>query len=446
MKQITVPASKSISNRLLILQKTCRDVINHVSTIKNLSTAEDTKLLNNLLNEIHPTVVGADLQSVPNYDRISCKLAPANISDKGACPLVKTKTQARNDGYIINCENCGTAYRFLTAYLSCTQGKWVLDGSERMRKRPIKPLVDALIRVGADISYLGEEGFPPLQIIGKQLNASHFEINAQQSSQYVSAIAMILPLMRQNCEIVFSTDGNSLQYIDMTVKLMQQLGLNINRVGNKITYAPPQPSPKGRESSPLWEGLGEADWSSAAVWFAFAALLPDADFFINGLKKSELQADNIIAEWSELFGIQTKYLENGVQITNTGNRPNLEIIKLDCRNNPDLVPYLSSICVGLKQKAVLENVQNLTIKESNRIDALMQELGKIANLKYENNALIINPNKEDFPNKICFSSYNDHRIAMCLSVLSACIQDVKIDDMKCIKKSYPEFINHYRNI
>jgi 3-phosphoshikimate 1-carboxyvinyltransferase len=435
--QITVPASKSISNRLLILQKTCSDAINYVFTIKNLSTAEDTKLLNNLLNDIS--------KSTP------CTSVPPqclSVKQKEKITQSCTKKTSKTTEIILNCENCGTAYRFLTAYLSCTQGKWILDGSKRMRNRPIKPLVDTLIRAGADILYLCEEGFPPLQIIGKQLNATHFEIDAQQSSQYVSAVAMILPLMRQDCEIVFSANGNSLQYIDMTVKLMQQLGLNISRVVNRITYTPPQPPKKGRGCPPPLEVLGEVeyDWSSAAVWFAFAALLPNAVFFIQGLKKSELQADSIIAEWCKLFGIQTNYTENEVQITNTGNKPNIKIISLDCRNNPDLVPYLVSLCVGLKQKAVLENVQNLTIKESNRIEALIQELGKIACLNYKNNALIIEPNKKEFPNKICFSSHNDHRIAMCLSVLSTCIQDVKIDNIKCVEKSYPNFWGNFAKI
>jgi len=420
MNQITVPTSKSISNRLLILQKTCRDVLKYSLTINNLSTAEDTKLLNNLLNDIHPS------PAIPKR---------SEFTSLGGV--------MGGESRILNCKNCGTAYRFLTAYLSCTSGKWVLDGSERMRMRPIKPLVDTLIYAGADIFYLKEVGFPPLQIIGKQLETTHFEIDAQQSSQYVSAIAMILPLMHQNCEIVFSTDGNSLQYIDMTIKLMQKLGLNINRIGNKIRYTPPHPIPKGRDKSPILEVLMEVeyDWSSAAVWFAFAALSPNAVFFIQRLKKSELQADNIITEWSELFGVQTKYLENGVQIRNTGNKPNIEIIQLDCRNNPDLVPYLASTCVGLKQKAILKNVQNLTLKESNRIEALTQELGKIARLNYENNAMIIMPKQEKFPDSIDFSSHNDHRIAMALSILSARIPQGNIYNPNCVKKSYPDFWN-----
>ncbi|MCL2131469.1 MAG: hypothetical protein FWH36_03295 [Lentimicrobiaceae bacterium] len=383
---IILPSSKSISNRLLILQKTSGIPL----IINNLSSAEDTKLLSDLLNRIEKT-------------------------------------------FFLNCENCGTAYRFLTAYSACLPGKWILDGSGRMRNRPIKPLVDTLESAGADIFYLGESGFPPLQINGKKLTASHWKIDAQQSSQYVSAVAMILPLIGQNSEIEFSSDGNSLQYIDMTIKLMQQLGLHIGRTDNKIMYIE-----KKKNDVPV-SFFVEYDWTSAAVWYAFAALSPQKIFNLNGLKHSDLQADSIIAQWGELFGVQTLYTENGVQLINAEQRKNKEIIQLDCRNNPDLVPYLASICVGLRQKAVLENVQNLSIKESNRIEALMQELGKIACLKYENNALIINPNREKFPSVIHFSSHGDHRIAMSLQALSACIQNVQIDDTECVKKSYPEF-------
>ena len=392
---VTVPASKSISNRLLMLQKT-----GGISfTVNNLSTAEDTKLLSDLLNCIETST------SSPTY---------------------------------LNCENCGTAYRFLTAYLACKSGKWILDGNERMRNRPIKPLVDTLVEAGADISYLGELGFPPLQICGKKLTTDRWKIDAQSSSQYVSAMAMILPMMRKNSEIEFFTDGNSLQYIDMTIRLMQCIGLTVSRLGNKITYIEEK-----KTSSPT-SFFVEYDWSAAAVWFALAALLPDADIFIKGLKKSELQADNRIVEWSKQFGVQTNYTEDGVQIIHTGNRPKQEIIRLDCRNNPDLVPCLSSICVGLKQKAVLENVQNLTIKESNRIDALIQELGKIAFLEYKDNSLIINPKEEEFPTAIHFSSHNDHRIAMALSLLSARIPDLHIDNPDCVAKSYPDFWGNLR--
>ena len=411
---VTVPASKSISNRLLILQKTCGIPF----IINNLSTAHDTKLLNSLLNCIE------------------------NNASNGAYLKKITQRTTENTQEIIeniHCENCGTAYRFLTAYLSCLSGKWLLDGSERMRNRPIKPLTDTLIRAGADISYIGKLGFPPLQINGGQLTATYWEIDARQSSQYVSAIAMILPLIGRNSELFFLTDGNSMQYIDMTIKLMQQLGRDINRTENKITYVENNDCSFPPLLDSAEEIFVEYDWSSAAVWFAFSALSSQKVINIQGLKKSELQADSIISEWIKPFGVQTNYTENGVELINTNQQSNQEIMQFDCRNNPDLVPCIASLCVGLRQKTVLKNVQNLALKESNRIEALVQELGKIARLNHENNDLIIIPKQENFPTKIYFSSHTDHRMVMSLSLLSTRIQDVIIDDTACVNKSYPEF-------
>ncbi len=394
---VTIPSSKSISNRLLLLQKTTGIPI----FITNLSTAEDTMLLFDLLNQIETS------SSRPTY---------------------------------LYCDNCGTAYRFLSAYLACLPGVWVLDGNERMHQRPIKPLVNALVNAGADIAYLEESGFPPLQINGKKLIVDNWEIDSQQSSQYVSAIAMIVPLAYRNCEIVFSANSSSLQYIDMTLKLMQKLGFNIEQNSNTITYIEEE-----RRNTPI-SLFVEYDWSSAAIWFALAALSSNANFLIHGLEKSELQADTIIAEWIKPFGVQTKYEEDGVRLMNTPHKLISDSIQLDCNNNLDLVPCMASLCVGSKKRARLENVQNLSIKESDRINALVLELGKISHIKYEANALIIEPHKEEFPNTICFSSHNDHRIAMALSILSFCIDDLYIDNPECVVKSYPDFWGNFDRI
>jgi 3-phosphoshikimate 1-carboxyvinyltransferase len=394
---IGVPSSKSISNRLLLLQKTSGVPIN----VKNLSTAEDTKLLSDLLNRIETSSF-----SMPTS---------------------------------LYCNNCGTAYRFLTAYLACTQGRWILDGNNNMQNRPVKALVDTLVNAGADIKYLRKSGFPPLQISGKQLTTTYWKINSLESSQYVSAIAMILPLLHRNSIIEFSPDTASLQYIDMTIKLMQQINLSIWRQDNIIRYVY-----EDRVNIPVCFFV-EYDWSSAAVWFVLAALSVNANLFISGLKKSNLQGDSIIVQWMELFGLQTKYTEDGVHITKI-KREIPDILQLNCKNNLDLVPYLASLCVGLKIKARLENVENLSIKESNRIDALTIELGKIATVKYKDHALIIEPNQNKFPQTVYFSSHNDHRIAMALSILSCCMNDLHIDNTECVAKSYPEYWQNFAKI
>jgi 3-phosphoshikimate 1-carboxyvinyltransferase len=395
---VSIPSSKSISNRLLLLQKTSGLPI----TIHNLSTADDTKLLADLLDHIET-----------------------------ASPFVPTT---------LCCNNCGTVYRFLTAYLACRQGTWLLDGNERMRNRPAGALVDALTDAGADIKYLHQAGFPPLQINGRKIESQYWKINAQQSSQYVSAVTMILPLLRRSSVIEFSTDNASLQYVDMTIKLMQYAGFAVSRENNMINYVH-----QDLISVPV-SFFVEYDWSSAAVWFTLAALSSNANLFITGLKKSELQTDTIIVQWMELFGVQTKYTDKGVHLIKTKQASIPNVFQVDCKNNIDLTPYLASLCVGLKIRARLTGVENLFIKESNRINALVTELGKIAHLHYKDNVLIIEPNQDKFPETVYFSSHDDHRIAMALSILSLCIDDVYIDNPECVSKSYPGYWENFAKI
>jgi 3-phosphoshikimate 1-carboxyvinyltransferase len=307
-----------------------------------------------------------------------------------------------------------------------------------MQNRPIKALVDTLLIAGADIKYIHKVGFPPLQIMGKNLTTNYWKINSQESSQYVSALAMILPLLCCNAEIEFSHDTSSLQYIDMTIELMRQTGIAISRNKNLIQYLY-----ENKNSDPVLFSV-EKDWSAAAIWFVFAALSSNANLFISGLKKSTLQADSMIAQWMELFGVQTNYSENGVHIVKKKEQfPHT--LQLNCKNNLDLVPYLASLCVGLKIKATLQNVKNLSLKESNRIHALITELGKMASLQYRDNTLSIEPN-DHLPETIYFSSHNDHRIVMALSVLSCRIKDLYIDNPQCVTKSYPEYWENFAKI
>jgi 3-phosphoshikimate 1-carboxyvinyltransferase len=230
-----------------------------------------------------------------------------------------------------------------------------------------------------------------------------------------------------------------MQYIDMTIKLMQDMGLSISRNDNVIRYVY-----EDRVNAPV-SFFVEYDWSSAAVWFTLAALSANVNLFISGLKKSELQADSIIAQWMELFGVQTEYTQEGVHIKKVKQKVP-DILQLSCKHHLDLVPCLAALCVGLKIKARLEDVENLSIKESNRIDALTIELGKIAVVKYEDNILIIEPNQDKFPKTVYFSSHADHRIAMALSILSSCIDNLYIDDSECVTKSYPEYWDNFAKI
>jgi 3-phosphoshikimate 1-carboxyvinyltransferase len=305
-----------------------------------------------------------------------------------------------------------------------------------MRKRPVKALVDALTEGGADIGYLHKSGFPPLQINGRRLTTDYWKINSQQSSQYVSALAMILPMLGRRSVIEFSTDTGSLQYIDMTLELMRNAGLSINRKDNIINYI------HGERENVSVSFFVEYDWTSAAVWYTFAALSSEADLFILGLQKSALQADSIIAQWMELFGVQTEYTERGARIRKI-KRKIPDMLQLSCKHHPDLVPCLAALSVGLKIKAQLEQVENLSLKESNRIEALTIELGKIAKIKYEGGTLIIEPQEDNFPDTVYFSSWDDHRIATSLSTLCCRIDNLYIENPECVKKSYPDYWDNF---
>lgn len=392
--EIDLPTSKSISNRLLILQ----DINNHVFKIKSLSKADDSQQMFLLLQE------------------------------------KKKKLQETH----FNVGNCGTAFRFLTAYLATQKGKWIIDGCSRLRQRPISSEVECLQSLGADIVYLKEKGYAPLQIIGKELHFSTCTIDANQSSQFVSALCMILPIENIEKTLIIKNLNASKSYVQQTVSLMQNLGYNIDFKENKIHYFP-------HNKTTLSEVEVEKDWSAAAFWYAYIANHFNKKLFLKGLKYSYLQGDVIIAKWMEAFGVQSTFLANGVLIEKKENIKPKNFIA-DCSNNLDLVPLLIVLCVSCGIGAKLQKVQNLQYKESNRIKALQQELKAFSEINLQENDIIVVPRQTKFPNTYFFSSYDDHRIAMCLMLLDQQIQDIHIDNVECVQKSYPNFWEEYKKM
>lgn len=392
--EIDLPTSKSISNRLLILQ----NIDNQKFDIENLSKSDDSQQMFLMLQKKINNPQGT------NFD----------------------------------VGNCGTAFRFLTAYLATQKGKWIIDGCPRLRQRPISSEVECLQSLGADIVYLKEQGYAPLQIIGKELHFSTCTIDANQSSQFVSALCMILPIENIEKTLIIKNLNSSKSYVQQTVSLMQNLGYNIDFKENKIHYFP-------HNKITLSEVEVEKDWSSAAFWYAYIANHSDKKVFLKDIKKSNLQGDTIIVEWMKVFGVQSNFLANGILIEKKENiKPKYFIA--DCSNNLDLVPLLIVLCVSCGIGAKLQNVQNLQYKESNRIKALQQELKEFSEIKLQDNDIIIVPRQIKFPKKYSFSSYNDHRIAMSLMLLDTQIQNIQIDDIECVQKSYPNFWKDYKKI
>jgi len=270
-KQISVsihlPYSKSESNRALIIRALC----NKKFSIKNISNAEDTKLLQDAL-------------------KISAKKSSAKI----------------------HIGHAGTAMRFLTAYLAVQKGKeFILDGSERMRQRPIGILVNALRQLGAKINYLEKENYPPLKIKGKKLNGGEIEIDGNISSQYISALLMIAPKLRSGLKINFKNEIVSKPYIEMTLRQMKYFGAKYIYKKNFIEVEQGKYIPKKYSA--------QADWSAASYWYEIVALSDNATIFLNGLKKKSLQGDAVIASIYEQFGVKTEYSGKGIKLSKISN-------------------------------------------------------------------------------------------------------------------------------
>lgn len=390
--KIDIPSSKSITNRLLILQQ----YKNYHIKINNISVSADSILLQKCLLQ---------------------------ISQPTSSPFVFV-------------DNCGTAFRFLCAYLSFRTGEWILDGSPRLRQRPIAPLVEAINNAGGEIYYMEKIGFAPLKIIGKQWHTNSFTIDSAMSSQFVSALMLCLPFNACNARIVFDKHIPSFQYINLSLKLMSHIGLNIQYHDGAIHY---------QHSNKLIQTHinVEADWSSAAFWYLYVALT-NKPLFINKLTKSDIQPDAQMVPVMKDLGVTTTFNNQGALIEKTKSIP--QNIEIDCINNPDWVPVLVTLCVGEQTQARLFNTKNLQFKESNRIEVLQKELAPFATLTWKNDYLTIKPHTKTFPHQHFFHSYSDHRIVMALAMLKHQIPHIEFDDKQCVKKSYPDFWKYYNQL
>jgi len=381
---VPLPFSKSISNRLLIMEA----ISGKKFELKNISGADDTKLLQNLLS---------------------------------------------SDNKILNAQNAGTCFRFLTAYLSQKEGAWTLTGSDRMKSRPIGSLVEALRKLGADIAYSEKENFPPLRINGKKLIRKDLTIDASESSQFISALLMIAPNVKGGIKINLSGQISSLPYIEMTIKLMQHFGISISRKENSIEVVQQEYIPK--------EYSVERDWSSAAFWYGMAALNEKSEILLDGLKEDSVQGDSIMARLMKSFGVETKFTSSGVVISNEKNYSQKKY-GINFSQCPDLAPAFFVLCSALGVEANLSGIKNLTIKESNRAEALKIELKKCGAkiLKVSDDAYHIYPsvlNSVMHP----FDTYDDHRLAMAFAMLSIPLGKVEIKNPAVVSKSYPNFWN-----
>lgn len=391
---VTLAGSKSISNRALIIRALCRESF----PIHKLANAKDTQLLSALLQ----------------HDE--------GILDAGAA---------------------GTTFRFLTAYLSMRHGSQVLTGTERMKQRPIGVLVEALRKLGASIEYLEKEGYPPLRIgppvtIGK---TNHISIPAGTSSQYISALLMIAPTLPDGLELSLKGKVVSRPYIEMTLRLMQYFGASHEWEGQTITV-PPQ----AYEGRPF---TVEADWSAASYYYSMAALAEQPDLQLNGLFADSVQGDAVLAEMMTAFGVRTTFNETGVLLS----RPEKvlpDLFRWDFLRCPDLAQTLAVICGGTGVRGQFTGLETLRIKETDRIDALQQELHKVGvdfrELPPEEGRLYFEVSgRARVKGRPVFATYEDHRMAMAFAPL-ALLGEIAIEDPMVVDKSYPDFYKDLKSL
>ena len=391
--EITLPSSKSISNRILIINSLSYSPFH----IDNLSDSDDTTLMQAVLN------------------------SGTNHFDIG---------------------HAGTAMRFLTAYLSKIVGEWTLTGSERMKQRPIGILVDALRKLGALIEYTGKEGFPPLRIIGTALRGGIIELDGSVSSQYISALLMIAPTVQGGLTLKLLNQVTSRPYIELTLKLMEKFGVHHSWKGNEIrideqTYQPIKFSV-------------EADWSGASYWYSMAALSDDCDLLLKGLRFQSLQGDATQPKWfAKYFGVQSNQEGNNMRLIKVSS-PAYKIVELDFIGNPDIAQTFAVLAVCKKIPFHFKGLATLKIKETDRILALQTELSKFGATLTEPRTGelawngIIDESYVNHP--VVIETYQDHRMALAFAPAALVYPEITIKDPQVIAKSYPQYWDDLRKI
>ena len=329
--------------------------------------------------------------------------------------------------------HAGTSMRFLTAFLSQIVGEWFITGSDRMKQRPIGILVDALNKLGARIEYLENDGFPPLKIYGSHLKGCVLELDGSVSSQYISALLMIAPTIENGLTLRLKNKIMSRPYIEMTLKLMEQFGIEHVWKGNEIRIA--------EQKYKALPFSVEGDWSGASYWYQMAVLSDEVDIELIGLTTQSLQGDATIAKWFEQLGIQTLTTENGSRLIKNGQALP-KYLQLNFIENPDVAQTFAVLCVMKNIPFHFTGLETLKIKETNRIAALHDELAKFGaqitepahgELKWDGTFPL---EKQTVPE---IETYHDHRMAMAFAPACQSFGPIAILDPMVVTKSYPAF-------
>lgn len=380
---ILLPSSKSICNRALIIKALSK----HDGKIDNLSECDDTFVMVRALSEMTDTI---DIMAA------------------------------------------GTAMRFLTAYLSVTEGEHIITGTERMRQRPIKILVDALRSLGADIEYTEKEGFPPLKIRGKELSGNVISLPGDISSQYISALMMIGPTLKNGLTLNLTGNIVSKPYINLTIRIMKEFGADAVWADKHTicisndTYKP----------TPYYV---ESDWSAASYWYEMTALSDNARVELPGLFEKSFQGDSKVAELFEQLGVRTEYGDKNVVLTKSGKVT--DRMEYDFVNQPDLAQTFVVTCCMLGIPFRFSGLQSLKIKETDRMAALINEMKKLGYVISESDSSVLSWDGERCEGDAnpAIDTYEDHRMAMAFAPAALKLKNIRINNPQVVSKSYPGY-------
>lgn len=387
--RLSLPASKSLANRIIMLQALSKQELLKIES----EPADDIAVFVNAITTTQ-----------------NCEQAKINI---GAA---------------------GTAMRFLTAYFAQQKGTWLLTGTERMLERPIAPLVQALKTLGADISYANKEGFPPLLIKGKRLHTASLTIEADISSQFVTALLLLAPFIAGGLQLQLKGNVVSAAYVQMSLQLLKEAGVTLNQTSTQLKV-------DELKSKPLLPQNAEGDWSAASYYFSICALAKNACIVLKGINEKSLQGDSVLPQLFNQLGVSASFDSEGLTLRST--TPTATHFSYDFINCPDLAQTVAVTCFGLGISAELTGLQTLKHKETNRLVALKTELEKCgAEVEISEHSLTLKTRKGNVLNSEPIVTYQDHRMAMSFAPMALLVPHLTIEDEAVVNKSYPQFWKH----
>ena len=360
-----------------------------------------------------------------------------NISDSDDTKVMMSAIKSNQEE--IDIGHAGTAMRFLTSYFSSIKNlSVILTGSKRMRQRPISILVNALRELEVEISYIENEGYPPIRINGKEINKKYVNLPANVSSQYISSLMMLGVSLKNGLIINLTTEITSLPYIEMTKNIIERIGGNVELKPNQILI-------DSLSNKKIPNQVVESDWSSASYFYSIVALSDLSDLTLYTYYKDSIQGDSNLAKIYKNFGVKTTFINNGIHLSKSDDKIEKKI-SLDLSNNPDLAQTIAITCLGLGINCDLYGLQTLKIKETDRLKALKSEIEKfkVDKIDITENSLHLE-NKSKLKSNISIDTYDDHRMAMSFAPLSL-INSIIINDPMVVTKSYVSFWDHLEEL